>query len=162
MESPLDPHSVRVLGSLVEKEGATPDSYPLTVNALIAACNQTSNRDPVMQLDESTVAVALDELLRRGPGELPVERDHHQLLHPATGERIPLHLERHQELRGLVGAKHLEGVGLEGQHGVETLDHVAMTEMDTVEGPDRDLARSIVEISQLDRSEWLGHVANYP
>ena len=65
MESPLDPHSVRVLGSLIEKEGTTPDSYPLTLNALTAACNQTSNRDPVLQLDEGEVAAALEDLSRR-------------------------------------------------------------------------------------------------
>jgi uncharacterized protein YceH (UPF0502 family) len=65
MESPLDLHSVRVLGSLIEKASTTPDSYPLTLNALTAACNQTSNRDPVLQLDESTVAEALDDLSRR-------------------------------------------------------------------------------------------------
>lgn len=52
MDSPLDLHSVRVLGSLIEKQSITPDSYPLTLNALTAACNQTSNRDPVLQLDE--------------------------------------------------------------------------------------------------------------
>ena len=65
MDSPLDLHSVRVLGSLIEKESTTPDSYPLTLNALTAACNQTSNRDPVLQLDEGAVANALDDLSRR-------------------------------------------------------------------------------------------------
>lgn len=65
METPLDLHSVRVLGSLIEKEGTTPDSYPLTLNALTAACNQTSNRDPVLQLDEGEVAAALEDLSRR-------------------------------------------------------------------------------------------------
>ncbi|HSM06173.1 MAG TPA: YceH family protein [Longimicrobiales bacterium] len=62
---PLDPVAVRVLGSLIEKEFATPDNYPLTLNALTAACNQTSNRDPVMQLDETAVLRGLDELKRR-------------------------------------------------------------------------------------------------
>ncbi len=66
MENPLDPVAVRVLGSLIEKEVTTPDSYPLTLNALVAACNQTSNRDPVMALDEPTVAATLAELTRRG------------------------------------------------------------------------------------------------
>ncbi len=66
MENPLDPVAVRVLGSLIEKEITTPDNYPLTLNALVAACNQTSNRDPVMTLDEATVAGTLAELARRG------------------------------------------------------------------------------------------------
>lgn len=65
MDSPLDVPGVRVLGALIEKERTTPDSYPLTLNALTAACNQTSNRDPVLQLDEGTVATALDDLSRR-------------------------------------------------------------------------------------------------
>jgi uncharacterized protein len=66
MTEPLDEVSVRVLGSLIEKELTTPDNYPLTLNALTAACNQTSNREPVMELDEGAVTLALDELARRG------------------------------------------------------------------------------------------------
>jgi len=58
----LSPESARVLGSLAEKELTTPQQYPLTMNALIAACNQASNRDPVVDYDESTVASTLDEL----------------------------------------------------------------------------------------------------
>ena len=53
---------VRVLGSLIEKEITTPDYYPLSLNALVAACNQSSNRNPVVHLDESTVAGAADSL----------------------------------------------------------------------------------------------------
>ena len=53
---------VRVLGSLVEKQVTTPDYYPLTVNALVNACNQTSSRDPVVNYDEPTVALGLDRL----------------------------------------------------------------------------------------------------
>ena len=66
VELDLDPVAVRVLGSLVEKGRTTPDNYPLTLNALVAACNQASNRDPVMALDEDAVARALDDLRRRG------------------------------------------------------------------------------------------------
>ncbi len=58
----LSPESARVLGALVEKGLATPQQYPLTVNALQAACNQTSNREPVVSYDETTVLAALDEL----------------------------------------------------------------------------------------------------
>jgi uncharacterized protein len=58
----LNPAEVRVLGSLIEKEITTPDYYPLTLNALANACNQTSNRDPVVSLDEQTVVRALDSL----------------------------------------------------------------------------------------------------
>ncbi|HEX9107956.1 MAG TPA: DUF480 domain-containing protein, partial [Longimicrobiales bacterium] len=66
MENPLDPVAVRVIGALMEKEVTTPDNYPLTLNALVAACNQSSNRDPVMALDEATVADTLVSLAGRG------------------------------------------------------------------------------------------------
>ncbi len=52
----------RVLGALIEKERTTPDYYPMTLNALMAACNQKNNRDPVLQLDEGTVLAATDAL----------------------------------------------------------------------------------------------------
>lgn len=53
---------VRVLGSLIEKDITTPDYYPLSLNALVNACNQKNNRDPVMTLDEDVVRPALDSL----------------------------------------------------------------------------------------------------
>jgi uncharacterized protein len=53
---------VRVLGSLIEKDITTPDYYPLSLNALVNACNQKNNRDPVMTLDEDAVRAALDSL----------------------------------------------------------------------------------------------------
>ncbi len=58
----LDAVELRVLGSLMEKQLATPEYYPLTLNALVAACNQKSNREPVMELAESDVQRALDRL----------------------------------------------------------------------------------------------------
>jgi uncharacterized protein YceH (UPF0502 family) len=58
----LDPVEVRLLGSLIEKQLTTPEYYPLTLNALLAAANQKSNREPVMELGESEVARALDRL----------------------------------------------------------------------------------------------------
>src|SRR5688500_16691157 len=58
----LDAIELRILGSLMEKQLATPEYYPLTLNALIAACNQKSNREPVMELGESEVQRALDRL----------------------------------------------------------------------------------------------------
>ncbi|MEE8523700.1 MAG: YceH family protein [Thermoanaerobaculia bacterium] len=61
---PLDAIEIRVLGVLMEKEQATPDYYPLTINAVIAACNQKSNRDPIMKLTETHVVEALDRLFQ--------------------------------------------------------------------------------------------------
>ncbi|RMH20209.1 MAG: DUF480 domain-containing protein [Acidobacteria bacterium] len=58
----LDAIEIRVLGALMEKEQTTPDHYPLTINGVIAACNQKSNREPVMKLTETEVVEALDRL----------------------------------------------------------------------------------------------------
>jgi uncharacterized protein YceH (UPF0502 family) len=58
----LDAVEIRILGSLAEKQMATPEYYPLTLNALVAACNQKSNREPVMELTEGEVQRALDRL----------------------------------------------------------------------------------------------------
>lgn len=55
----------RILGSLVEKQLTTPEYYPLTMNALVNACNQKNNREPVMSLDEATVTAALERLRDR-------------------------------------------------------------------------------------------------
>ena len=62
----LTPAQARVLGALVEKEVTTPDYYPLSLNALINACNQRSNREPVMNLDEDDVRQALHGLEAKG------------------------------------------------------------------------------------------------
>ena len=62
MDYALSDAEVRVLGSLIEKEITTPDYYPLSLNALMAACNQSSNRNPVAHFDESTVARAVESL----------------------------------------------------------------------------------------------------
>ncbi len=61
----LSPEEVRVLGCLLEKQRTTPDTYPLTLNALRAACNQSTNREPVLAYDEETIRDALDRLGRR-------------------------------------------------------------------------------------------------
>ncbi len=58
----LDRVEARVLGALIEKEATTPEYYPLSLNALVNACNQKSNRDPVMELDDGSVQDALDRL----------------------------------------------------------------------------------------------------
>lgn len=58
----LDPVEIRVLGSLLEKEQTTPEVCPMTVNAILAACNQKTNRDPVMELTEEQVVDALERL----------------------------------------------------------------------------------------------------
>ena len=61
-----DAVELRVLGCLIEKQRTTPDQYPLSLNALRLACNQSTNRDPVVAYDEPTIREALDRLSRRG------------------------------------------------------------------------------------------------
>jgi len=66
LELTLSPEEVRVLGALLEKELTTPEYYPLSLNALVNACNQKSNRDPVVEYSEDTVRSALAALDERG------------------------------------------------------------------------------------------------
>ena len=65
MHSNLTFYETRVIGALLEKEITTPDQYPLSLNALTNACNQKSNRDPVLNLDEATVQQTLDGLIKK-------------------------------------------------------------------------------------------------
>jgi len=80
----LNPVEARVLGALVEKEVTTPEYYPLSMNALINACNQKNNREPVMNLDEDAVRLALrgledDGLARPSRGDSRVTKYEHHL-----------------------------------------------------------------------------------
>jgi len=84
MSLELSEVDVRVLGALVEKEIATPEYYPLSLNALVNACNQKSNRDPVMTLDEDAVRKALrsltdQALVRSAGGDSRVAKFEHRL-----------------------------------------------------------------------------------
>jgi hypothetical protein len=65
MNSSLTATEARVIGCLIEKQITTPDQYPLSLNALVNACNQKSNRDPVLELDEQTVQQSVDALVKR-------------------------------------------------------------------------------------------------
>ena len=84
MDLQLSPVEVRVLGALVEKEITTPEYYPLSLNALINACNQKSNREPTMTLDEDAVRKALRSLtdqyvVRSASGDSRVAKYEHRL-----------------------------------------------------------------------------------
>ena len=125
----LTENEVRVLGSLIEKDITTPDYYPLSLNALVNACNQKSNRDPFMQLDENAVRDALSGL------------QEHRLAGPARGadSRVTKYEHRSQEvfnftrgevavlcvllLRGPQTPGELRG-RTERMHHFETLDDV--------------------------------------
>jgi uncharacterized protein len=83
----LTPAESRVLGSLVEKEISTPEYYPLSLNAILNACNQKSNREPVMTLDEPAVRQALHSLSEHGLARSA-----------ATDARVPKYEHRLQEM----------------------------------------------------------------
>src|SRR5919205_4234950 len=61
-----DAVEIRVLGCLIEKQRTTPEQYPLSLNALRLACNQTTNREPVVEYDERTIKAALERMAIRG------------------------------------------------------------------------------------------------
>jgi uncharacterized protein YceH (UPF0502 family) len=87
MEWRLSAAEARVLGSLLEKEIATPEYYPLSLNALINACNQKSNREPVVSYDEAAVENALADLRAKGLASRITGRD----------ARVPKHAQRFTE-----------------------------------------------------------------
>jgi hypothetical protein len=86
-----DAVELRVLGALLEKQRTTPDQYPLSLNALRLACNQTTNREPVLDLDERTIHEALQRLARRGWTRLA----------SGAGSRAVKHRQLFTELFGL-------------------------------------------------------------
>jgi uncharacterized protein YceH (UPF0502 family) len=90
--SPLDTVETRALGVLVEKQHTVPDTYPLSLNALIAGCNQKSSRDPVLELSEAEVVAAVDRLKFRS---LVVE---------SSGGRVARYAHNVQRVLGVPGA----------------------------------------------------------
>ncbi len=87
MDWQLDAAEARVLGSMMEKEVATPEYYPLSLNALVNACNQKTNRDPVVAYDEDTVEQALQGLRANGLALRITGKD----------SRVPKHAQRFTE-----------------------------------------------------------------
>ena len=84
MNIELSPIEARVVGCLIEKQITTPDQYPLSLNALVNACNQKSNRDPVMSADDATIQSTLDHLIRK----------HFVIEKSGFGSRVPKYQHR--------------------------------------------------------------------
>ena len=84
MKIVLSALEARIVGCLIEKQITTPDQYPLSLNALVNACNQKSNRDPMMGLEESTVQSILDQMIKK---HLVVEKS-------GFGSRVPKYQHR--------------------------------------------------------------------
>jgi len=125
----LNDIEARVLGSLIEKDITTPDYYPLSLNALINACNQKNNRDPVMTLDENSVRDALSSLQEKrmaGPAsgaDSRVTKYEHRLQEVFNFDRRETALVCVLLLRGPQTPGELRGRA-ERMHRFETLDDV--------------------------------------
>ncbi len=89
MNPQLSPHEARVIGSLIEKQITTPEQYPLSLNALVLACNQKSNRDPVLELTVHAVQELIDALSRK---HLVIEKS-------GFGSRVPKYQQRPRSSR---------------------------------------------------------------
>jgi len=132
----LNPVEARVIGSLAEKQLTTPQQYPLTINALVAACSQTSNRDPVVAYDDETVEPALLSL--REAGLL-------RLVHPSHGRSVNRYRQVLDERFGL-DARGLSLLAVLLLRGPQTIGELRtrterMADFDSLEAVERELER---------------------
>src|SRR5436305_7299681 len=133
----------RVLGALIEKDITTPDYYPLSLNALVNACNQKNNREPVMSLDEGAVRDALASLQEKrlagpaGGADSRVTKYEHRLQEVFNFDRREIAIVCVLLLRGPQTPGELRGRG-ERMYRFETLDDVQSTLQKLI---DRNLAR---------------------
>jgi uncharacterized protein len=132
----LDPVEARVIGSLAEKQLTTPQQYPLTINALVLACNQSSNRDPVVGYDEGTIGPALSSLR---------EASLLRLVHPSHGRSATRYRQVLDERFGLDprGLSVLTVLLLRGPQTIGELRARTerMADFDSLESIERELGR---------------------
>lgn len=150
MSLELTPVEQRVVGSLLEKERTVPDTYPMTLNGLRTACNQTSGRNPVLDLSERDVQASLDDLRAAGLT---------RVLHPSHGARQPkyrqvldevLHLDDAE--RAVVTLLLLRGPQTPGELRSRADRLHAFSGLDEVEGALRSLAdRDEALVAELER-----------
>lgn len=145
LERPLDSNEIRVLGCLLEKQQITPDVYPLTLNALRAAANQSTNRDPVMSLDDDAIEEALSHLQEIGLvwkviGGRAIRWDHNLdgrwLLTPESKALVTLLLLRGPQTPGELRARSERMARFESVSAVESL-------LSDLSGGDEPLAREL-------------------
>ena len=127
-------NETRIIGSLIEKEITTPDQYPLSLNALTNACNQKSNRDPVLKLEQSTVQEILDQLNKKyfvsgktGYGSR-VEKYKHRFCNVGFGA-----LEFTQQEQGIICVMFLRGPQTPGELRTHTQRLCQFDDMQEVE-----------------------------
>jgi len=153
----LDAEEARVLGCLMEKAVTTPDNYPLSVNALINACNQSTNRDPIVSYDEATVERTLESLREKGVSRRV----------RATGQRVVKHRHVVDEALGLsipeytvLGVLLLRGPQTPGELKQRTERWHAFRSLDDIEGTlqrlaERDFVRQLARRPGQKESRWL-------
>lgn len=155
---PLDFDEIRVLGALLEKEQTTPDQYPLSINALILACNQKTNREPVTQLTETQVVEALDRLkmdalswrvsgARAERWQQNVDRRWH--LTPAKKSLITLLLLRGPQTPGELKSRS------ERMHDFASVEQVEATLQQMAEGEDDALVRELPRRPGQRENRWI-------
>lgn len=142
----LTPAEARVLGALVEKHMTTPDHYPLTTSALVAACNQSSNRNPVMELTEGAVIEAVDALRSMGLART-VKR---------SGERSLKHLEiadegldLNREQKALLAVLLLRGPQTSGELRLRTERYVQIGSLEETDGVLESMAHADIPVAVL-------------
>jgi uncharacterized protein len=132
VDTPLTNVEVRVLGALIEKELTTPEYYPLSLNALLNACNQKSNRDPVMNVDEDGARTALRALEARGYAgpadnfDSRVTKYEHRLGEAFNFDRRETAVLCELLIRGPQTPGELRG-RCERMHGFDEIDEVLLT-----------------------------------
>jgi len=139
----LDPIEARVLGCLIEKEMATPDYYPLSLNALVNACNQKSSREPLMSLTDDAVTLALDKLRHRGMS----------LIFTGRESRVPKHGHRLVE-RLELGNRELAVIACLLLRGPQTLAEIRARTQSLYEFEDTESVESVLR-KLAERSEPL-------
>ncbi|MBY0505255.1 MAG: YceH family protein [Bryobacteraceae bacterium] len=147
----LDANEARVLGCLVEKEMATPDYYPLSLNALINACNQKSSRDPLMSLTEDAVTLALDKLRHRGMALVFTGRDSRV---PKHGHRLVERLEVGNRELAVLACLLLRGPQTLGEIRSRTQSLYDFEDTESVEGVLRKLAERADPLTKPVSNRW--------
>jgi len=152
---------VRVLGALIEKDLTTPEYYPLTVNALVNACNQKSNRDPVVQYDDATVEQAL-ELLRNKHLAMRVSGTGHRV--EKYGHRLGETVNLGRRETALLCVLMLRGPQTVGELRGRTERMHEFTDMEEVESVLDSLARREPDplVTRMPRGRWAHLLAGIP
>ena len=147
----LDPIEARVLGCLIEKEMATPDYYPLSLNALVNACNQKSSREPPMSLTDDVVTLALDKLRHRGMALLFTGRDSSV---PKHGHRLVERLEVGNRELAILACLLLRGPQTLGEIRARTQSLYDFEDTESVEGVLRKLAERPEPLTKPVSNRW--------